>query len=486
MDRLIEIKVKSASALADAKFIGAVGEAFVTHFRVTFAPDWAGYTKKLLMWDARGQNPVEILLGPTLLEDVMAEGVYLVPIPAEPLAHAGEGVVAVFEGTREDEGGGVTVQRTANLTFAVLEAAVAQGPAAPADVTQPLADQLQGEIDALLPALQNDLAAAQAARAGAEASRAAIEGLTATAAGLPAGAAPTVTKTADGGAVNLAFAIPAGATGPAGPQGEQGAPGPAGPQGMSGLQGPQGATGPQGPQGEQGPEGPQGEQGETGPQGPQGEQGAPGPTGPQGPQGFQGPAGAGTGDMLTSAYDADADGKVDAADDADRLGGEPPAHYATAAALAAHAGSAANPHAVTAAQAGAAAASHTHAASGITSGTLPVARGGTGNSSVDVAPTAGSTKMVTSGGVFTALTAKQAAAVTLTATLTAAGWSGGTQTVTASGVTATNTVFVAPAPADQETYTEAGVRCTAQGANTLTFACETAPAGDIDVGVVIL
>lgn len=40
-------------------------------------------------------------------------------------------------------------------------------------------------------------------------------------------------------------------------------------------------------------------------------------------------------------------------------------------------------------------------------GVLPVEHGGTGNSSVDTAPTANSTKMVTSGGVKTALDAKQ-------------------------------------------------------------------------------
>ena len=42
----------------------------------------------------------------------------------------------------------------------------------------------------------------------------------------------------------------------------------------------------------------------------------------------------------------------------------------------------------------------------ITSGTLPVSRGGTGNTSVDTTPTSGSTKMVTSGGVYTALSTK--------------------------------------------------------------------------------
>ena len=40
-------------------------------------------------------------------------------------------------------------------------------------------------------------------------------------------------------------------------------------------------------------------------------------------------------------------------------------------------------------------------------GVLPVANGGTGNSSVDTTPTSGSSKMVTSGGVYTALSEKQ-------------------------------------------------------------------------------
>lgn len=51
-------------------------------------------------------------------------------------------------------------------------------------------------------------------------------------------------------------------------------------------------------------------------------------------------------------------------------------------------------------------ANHNHNASDINAGVLSVAQGGTGNSSVDTAPTSGSSKMVTSGGVYTALTGK--------------------------------------------------------------------------------
>ena len=59
--------------------------------------------------------------------------------------------------------------------------------------------------------------------------------------------------------------------------------------------------------------------------------------------------------------------------------------------------------------AGKAAASHNHSAANITSGTLAVARGGTGQTSVDTTPTSGSKKMCTSGGIYTALAGKQAA-----------------------------------------------------------------------------
>lgn len=73
-----------------------------------------------------------------------------------------------------------------------------------------------------------------------------------------------------------------------------------------------------------------------------------------------------------------------------------------------------------------------------------------------------------------------------TITLTAADWSSDTQTVNVTGMTATSIVFVSPVPSDQSDYTSAGILCTAQAAGTLTFSCDTTPANDIDVNVVML
>jgi len=76
--------------------------------------------------------------------------------------------------------------------------------------------------------------------------------------------------------------------------------------------------------------------------------------------------------------------------------------------------------------------------------------------------------------------------VNTTITLTAAGWSSNTQTVSVTGMTATGVVWVSPDPSDQSAYTSAGILCTAQAAGTLTFTCDTVPSGDIDVNVVML
>ena len=64
--------------------------------------------------------------------------------------------------------------------------------------------------------------------------------------------------------------------------------------------------------------------------------------------------------------------------------------------------------------------------------------------------------------------------------LPASGWSSNQQTVAVSGVTAsTEIVVVSYSPGSYQAYTEAGVRATAQGAGSLTFACDEAPSADL-------
>lgn len=79
-------------------------------------------------------------------------------------------------------------------------------------------------------------------------------------------------------------------------------------------------------------------------------------------------------------------------------------------------------------------------------------------------------------------------AVSSLVTLTAAGWSGGQQTVSIHGVSANEgeqLITPVPAAASQSAYYDAGIRLTAQAANQLTFTADTAPTVNLSVYVVL-
>ena len=71
-------------------------------------------------------------------------------------------------------------------------------------------------------------------------------------------------------------------------------------------------------------------------------------------------------------------------------------------------------------------------------------------------------------------------------TLLSTDWSSQTYVATVQGVTSSNTVIVSPAPSSSDDYVAAGIKCTAQAENSLTFTCTTDPTNNISVNVVIL
>jgi hypothetical protein len=73
-----------------------------------------------------------------------------------------------------------------------------------------------------------------------------------------------------------------------------------------------------------------------------------------------------------------------------------------------------------------------------------------------------------------------------TVTLVDANWSSNEQTVAVDGLAEDDTVIVAPTPNHQAAYVSAGIICIAQGADSLTFACSSVPAQNINVNVVVL
>lgn len=122
----------------------------------------------------------------------------------------------------------------------------------------------------------------------------------------------------------------------------------------------------------------------------------------------------------------------------------------------------------------------------------------------DDAPTANSNNPVKSSGVKSAIdtavaahadktdnphsvTLGQLGVKTLTLTIPYEGWSINlTRTVTAMGVTPESNVIVSPAPSSLDVYSSAGVRCTAQGENSLTFKCKKLPTEGFTVEVLCL
>ena len=77
----------------------------------------------------------------------------------------------------------------------------------------------------------------------------------------------------------------------------------------------------------------------------------------------------------------------------------------------------------------------------------------------------------------------------LTVTLTSAGWSSNQQTVTVQGVLedeSKQAIQIAPKnKADADNWISGGLWCTAQGANSLTFTCDTKPTQDIQLNIVL-
>lgn len=77
----------------------------------------------------------------------------------------------------------------------------------------------------------------------------------------------------------------------------------------------------------------------------------------------------------------------------------------------------------------------------------------------------------------------------ITITLTSNGWSGLTQTVSAPGVLADETkqaIISIPAIVNQADYNSAGIICTNQGANSLTYTAQKKPSTNLTVYVVLL
>lgn len=399
--RTITMEVFGERVTKSTKVGGVQGESSATTVNLTLDASWDGYGKRVVWRDALGENPVVTVLITPLLAQTEDRRSFSFVIPGEPLAEPGLCSFTV-EGYREVDGVH-QVALTVRDVLVVYPSDTAVSPVTPsAGEGEQIMEALAGAeetFEGLAKTAKSWAVGGTATRAGEDTDNAAyyaglasaraeevtavsgsvaqtikkVNGMTAGVSDLPAGSPATAALGTEDGHFVLHLGIPAGAKGDKGDEG---------PKGDTGEQGPKGDTGPQGPRGETGPKGDTGAQGPRGETGPKGETGGTGSTGPQGEAGadgfspvvetsktgrvttititdkdgthtatvLDGADGPGSGDMSCATYDTDGDGVVD---DSERLGGQLPAYYATAAGLSGHAGDTGNPHGVTAAQIGA-------------------------------------------------------------------------------------------------------------------------------------
>lgn len=151
MDKTIDIYVNGSYLRKNHNRAGVQGEGNVTVMHITFDESWAEFAKSVTFWDARGENPVKRTLTTDLLVDISESLLeYNVPIPAEPLLYEGD-LTFVIEGYIYGKR-----KRSVQDTLIVDAAMIAENEGEPADPTPTQAEQLQAQIETLLPIIQAD------------------------------------------------------------------------------------------------------------------------------------------------------------------------------------------------------------------------------------------------------------------------------------------------------------------------------------------
>lgn len=208
-NRIVTATVTGETLKLSSNDAGAAGSFNAVSLAFTFDSAWDGTTSKIVQFlDAYGANPTNI----TLTSGMLVSGAYIVPIPAEPLAYAGEINVTV-RGV-DFEADGTTAERIivcASTTMKVLNSLYEVGGATPIEPTPTQAEQLLAAVSS-------------------------VTDMTVSATTLSTGAPATVTKTTNvDGTINLAYGLPAGGKGDTGDTGATGAQGEKGDTGNPGA-----------------------------------------------------------------------------------------------------------------------------------------------------------------------------------------------------------------------------------------------------------
>ncbi len=178
-NRIIKCQVANEFIKGAGRVIGAAGSHDDVELELDFSPMWDGTSKRIVWFDALGENPVLSVLTTNLLVPGTSN-IYRVPVPPEAKAVEGN-MLLTIRGAEVKDGKETRAVVAATATFTVLPAVWDPFAEEALDVSPSQADQLQAQIedikvDIVRAAQASDaLAQTQAERARAEEARNASE-----------------------------------------------------------------------------------------------------------------------------------------------------------------------------------------------------------------------------------------------------------------------------------------------------------------------
>lgn len=201
MNRLIEVKVCGNYITKDSMYAGVKGESDVTTLCITFDDGWDDYGKRIVFWDACGENPTEKLLDFNNQTEIPRQ--HKVTIPGDALCRAGDMTFCIYGYSGEE--GNVTKQVSVSAKLEVKDSGDVRAPLQP---KEDIVAQMQKNLGYIKDNIDNAIKA-----------RNAIENMKVDAVTLNAGENATVKKTKDEEAVKLLFGLPKGDKGETGDSG---------------------------------------------------------------------------------------------------------------------------------------------------------------------------------------------------------------------------------------------------------------------------
>ena len=151
MARVINVGVTGEFIDKDSKFGGVQGEGNTTTLHLTFDASWDGYGKRVVWRNAKGEDPVAVVLtqsAASMAEPDYNQRVYDTPIPTEPMKLPGWCTFTI-EGYKADTPGAIAL-----TVCDALEVQANDSFYAPAEPTPSQAQQLLGSIEQIKPDME--------------------------------------------------------------------------------------------------------------------------------------------------------------------------------------------------------------------------------------------------------------------------------------------------------------------------------------------